>query len=235
MVGGGYHDYARQKDLIKEGIEQRAYVTIELAFVAAANNETKSKFETFAKPDWAKNYDVIIHDECSADLTDADYIAQLLAPHKDGLPAVFLHCAMHSYRTASWNANPPAITPWFALTGLQTTAHGAQRPIELTMLDPQHPITKGMTNWTTVNEELYNNIAGKVLDTASPIIRGKQGNSETVVAWSNLYNGKAKVFSTTIGHNTATVSDVRYLDLVTRGLLWSCDKLNDTYLKPVAK
>ena len=39
----------------------------------------------------------------------------------------------------------------------------------------------------------------------------------------------------TIGHNTATVSDVRYLDLVTRGLLWSCDKLNDTYLKPVAK
>jgi hypothetical protein len=31
------------------------------------------------------------------------------------------------------------------------------------------------------------------------------------------------------------VGDPRYLNLVTRGLLWSCDKLNDTYLKPEPK
>ena len=35
--------------------------------------------------------------------------------------------------------------------------------------------------------------------------------------------------------SNAKISDARYLDLVTRGLLWSCDKLNDTYLKPVPK
>ena len=43
---------------------------------------------------------------------------------------------------------------------------------------------------------------------------------------------KTRVFATTLGHNNATVEDPRYLDLVTRGLLWSCDKLNDSYLKP---
>ena len=35
-------------------------------------------------------------------------------------------------------------------------------------------ITKGMENWTTVKEELYNNITGNVLETAQPLARGKQ-------------------------------------------------------------
>ena len=235
VIGGGYHDYARQKDILKAGIEERAYVDVELAYVPAANTEERAQFEIFSKPDWAKPYDIIIHDECSAGITNLEYIAKILEPHKTGLPAVFLHCAMHSYRSAGWVANAPSMTPWFELTGLQTTGHGAQRPIELTMLDDQNPITKGMTNWTTVNEELYNNIARKLLDTATPMIRGKQGTSETVVAWGNLYNGKAKVFGTTIGHNNMTVSDPRYLDLVTRGLLWAAGKLEPAYLKPAPK
>ena len=40
------------------------------------------------------------------------------------------------------------------------------------------------------------------------------------------------MFGTTLGHNNATVADPRYLTMITRGLLWSCDKLNDQYLKP---
>ena len=43
------------------------------------------------------------------------------------------------------------------------------------------------------------------------------------------------MFSTTVGDNNDTVADARYLDLVTRGLLWSCDKLNGTYPKPQPK
>ncbi len=33
------------------------------------------------------------------------------------------------------------------------------------------------------------------------------------------------MFCTTIGHNNDTVADPRYLDLVTRGVLWACGKL----------
>jgi type 1 glutamine amidotransferase len=55
-----------------------------------------------------------------------------------------------------------------------------------------------------------------------------------VVVWVNEYQ-KTRVFSTTIGHNNVTVSDARYLDLVTRGLLWSCGKLDQGYLKTSAK
>jgi type 1 glutamine amidotransferase len=46
------------------------------------------------------------------------------------------------------------------------------------------------------------------------------------VAWINDYQG-TRVFSTTVGHNNKTVADDRYLDLVTRGLLWACGKLDE--------
>ena len=49
--------------------------------------------------------------------------------------------------------------------------------------------------------------------------------AETWSSGPTLYNGKTKVFATTLGHNNETVADARYLDLVTRGLLWATGHL----------
>ncbi len=64
---------------------------------------------------------------------------------------------------------------------------------------------------------------------------GKEAADQFVVVWTNIYNGKAKVFGTTLGHNNDTCADSRYLDLVTRGLLWSVGKLDAAHLKPAQK
>src|SRR5207248_2382504 len=169
----------------------------------------------------------VIHDECSADVKDLAVIDRILVPHRQGLPAVLLHCGMHCYRSEGY---PKAVTPWFEFTGLPSTGHGPQAPIALSFVDKDSPITKGMADWTTIKEELYNNFAGGLLDTARPLIRGKQttrnkngdeGSNDYVVAWTNSYKGKTRVFATTLGHNNETVADPRYLELVTRGLLWS--------------
>ena len=228
VLGGCCHDYTRQMELLKKGLEDRAYVQVE--FVFNPDTSTKARYEVYEKPNWAKGYDVIIHDECSADVKELDYVQGILAAHKAGVPAVTLHCAMHSFRTGTED--------WFKFLGLQSASHGPQLPIQLKNIATDHPIMKGWTDWTTLNEELYNNL--KIFDTATPLIRGKQvvkqndgteKDVEYVVAWVNQY-GKTRVFNTTVGHNNDTVADARYLDLVTRGLLWSCDKLNNTYLKP---
>lgn len=232
VLGGCCHDYAQQKDILKKGIEERANVEVTIAY--DADKTTKHLNPVYEKADWAAGYDVILHDECTADVKDLKVIDNILKPHKDGLPGVVIHCAMHCYRSEGW---PTAVTPWFEFTGLQTTAHGAQKPIDVTYTDPASPITKGMDNWTTMNEELYNNIAGKLLDTARVLARGKQTakdkktgketSADNVVVWTNLYNGKAKVFGTTLGHNNDTVKDAKYLDLVTRGLLWTTGHLTE--------
>jgi putative heme-binding domain-containing protein len=116
-------------------------------------------------------------------------------------------------------------------TGLISTGHGPQLPIAVSYTDREHPITKTLADWTTVNEELYNNAAGRLEPTAHALARGKQGRADSIVTWTNIYEGKTRVFGTTLGHNSATVADPRYLDLVTRGLLWAVDKLDDDHLR----
>ena len=57
---------------------------------------------------------------------------------------------------------------------------------------------------------------------------GEKKDVETVVAWTNEFGPKkTHIFSTTIGHNNETVADARYLDMVTRGVLWAAGKLGD--------
>ena len=78
---------------------------------------------------------------------------------------------------------------WFDFLGIQSSHHGKQLPIALTFLPTDSPITKGMSDWTTIGEELYNNV--QVFDTATPLIRGKQGagdkkgENDTVVIMHN--------------------------------------------------
>jgi type 1 glutamine amidotransferase len=233
VIGGCCHDYAKQKDILTKGISERANVQWKIAY--DTDTGTKHLNPVYEKPDWAKGFDVIVHDECASDVKDLTVIDRILEPHRSGLPGVVVHCGMHSYRSEGY----PKVTPWFEFTGLQSTGHGPQLPIEISFVDKDSPITMGMKDWTTVNEELYNNSAGKLLDTAHALANGKQTikdkATDCVVAWTNNYKGKTRVFATTLGHNNATVADARYLDLVTRGLLWSVNKLNDAHLKPAKK
>ena len=216
VIGGCCHDYEHQKKVLTEGISARAKV--DWTVVHEGDGSTSHRMSIYEKPDWAKGYDVVVHDECFSHVKDKDFVENILRPHRAGLPAVNLHCAMHCYRVSFEN-----FKDWFEFTGLDTRGHGAQLPIAISFTQPAHAITKGMMDWTTIKEELYNNI--KVWDTATPLAYGAQGDTKYMVVWVNDYHG-TRVFSTTLGHNTETVGDSRYLDLVTRGLLWSVKKLN---------
>ena len=239
VAGGCCHDYANQKEFLKKGIEARLNATVEVAY--DPTKTTKPLFELFKNPDWGKNYDVVVHDECAADITDQTYVANIVNAHKNGLPAVNLHCAMHSYRWGNYREPVKAgadNASWYEMLGLQSTGHGPQEPIAISFTDKDSPIVKGLADWTTVNEELYNNV--QIL-TAKTLAKGTQKVPEkkdkkgkvtpaqevtTVVVWTNEFGPKqTRIFSTTIGHNNATVEDARYLDLVARAVLWSAGKL----------
>jgi type 1 glutamine amidotransferase len=235
VLGGCCHDYKKQQELITKGVSARANVQWAIAY--DPDTGTKHLNPWYEKEDWAKGFDVVVHDECCSDVKDIKTVEKILAPHKAGLPAVITHCGMHSYRTEGY----PKSTPWFDFTGLASTGHGPQAPIEIRFTDAESKITSGLKDWKTGNEELYNNSAGKLLETAQPLATGKQtfknknGKetvAEAVCVWTNTYNGKTKVFATTLGHNNDTVGDARYLDLLTRGLLWSVGKLDEEHLKP---
>lgn len=235
VLGGCCHDYKEQKELLTKGISARANVQWAISY--DPDTGTRHLNPRYEKDDWAAGFDVVVHDECCSDVTDIQLVDRILKPHRDGLPAVILHCGIHSYRSEGY----PKSTQWFDFTGLASTGHGPQVPIEISFVDKQSPITKGLKDWKSENEELYNNSAGKLLETAQPLAQGKQivkkddgseASTTAVCVWTNTYRGKTKVFATTLGHNNVTVADDRYLDLVTRGLLWSVGKLDEAHLKP---
>ncbi len=234
ITGGCCHDYAKQKDILKTGIEARANAVVDQ--VHTDDSSTKPPLAILGNPDYAKGYDLVIHDECGADISDPAIVEGVLKPHRDGIPGVNLHCAMHCYRIGNPNDPVTLGTPhgyWFEYLGLQSSGHGPQKPISISFTNKHSSVVKGLADWTTINEELYNNIHvfGSAIPLASgaQVVQGRDGNSKTnttVVAWANQYGPKqTRVFSTTIGHNNATVQDSRYLDLVARGVLWATGHL----------
>jgi len=245
IAGGCCHDYPVQTKLLEAGIEARLHAEVDV--VLNPDKSTKATFEIYGNPDWDKGYDVVIHDECSADVTDPAYVGRILAAHRRGTPAVNLHCAMHSYRWGDFRQPVPAgadNSGWFEMLGLQSIGHGPQFPIAVAFTDRAHPITKPLADWRTINEELYNNI--QVLPTAKVLATGKQlvppkpkageaadpaakpAEVTAAVVWTNEFGpNRTRIFSTSLGHNNDTVGDGRYLDLITRGLLWAAGRLGD--------
>lgn len=221
VAGGCCHDYAKQHLILSHGIQARANVQVDVVWTD--DKSVTPPLPLYDNPDWAKGYDIIIHDECAAGVKDMALVKRILDVHQT-IPAVHLHCAMHSFRTGT--------DAWFKHLGIQSASHGPQEPIAITFVDKEHPITKPLADWTTIKEELYNNVNifdGHPLAMGKQVVKGK--DVDYVVAWTNEKVG-ARSFSTTIGHNNDTVADARYLDLVTRGLLWAMDKLTPEYLTP---
>ena len=66
ILGGCCHDYANQQNILAKGIAERANVQVTVAY--DPDKGTKHLNPVYEKPDWSTGYDVIIHDECSADV-----------------------------------------------------------------------------------------------------------------------------------------------------------------------
>lgn len=230
ITGGCCHDYEKQKVIIPEGVSARANVQWTIVHAGGrGNNHNDIEHSLYQNPDWAKGYDVIVHNECFSDDSDPEYIERVLAPHRHGTPAVVVHCTMHTFRALKTDQ-------FREFLGVTSRRHGPQHPLDVKNLQPEHPIMKGFPGlWTTGNEELYaieklwpNTVAlaqapdkrkdatGAWVDTAK----------QNTVIWANTY-GKGRVFGTTIAHSNATMSDPVYLDLFARGLLWACNKLDE--------
>src|SRR5690349_6581683 len=72
VIGGCCHDYKKQKDTLAKGISARANVDVVIAY--EPDTGTKKLNPVYEKPDWSKGYDVIIHDECSADVNQKEIV-----------------------------------------------------------------------------------------------------------------------------------------------------------------
>ena len=216
VCGGCCHDYAKQKTILSEGISNRANVVFTIVH---EGDDRTNRVSIYEKPNWWKGYDVVVHNECFGFVNDDKFIENIAAAHAAGVPGVFLHCSTHSYRMGQTDA-------WRETLGLRSMSHDKARDLTVKNLKPAHPVMKDFpTEWHDAKDELYRN--EKVWPTLTPLASAfsEESKKDHVVIWLNE-PGKTRVFATTLGHSNDTMNQTPFLDLVARGLLWTCDKLD---------
>ena len=218
ITGGCCHDYENQKRIITEGLSQRVNITWDIVHEGGSGKD--HKVSVYQDQGWAKNYDVIFHNECFGGVTDDKFVESIAAAHQAGVPAIFVHCSLHSYRNAPTGANA-----WRELIGVTSQQHEKKRAVKVVTVNDDHPVMKGFPQeWPTPNGELYK--IEKVWPNCIPLAQayGEDTKRDHTVIWLNTF-GSAKIFGTSLGHHNETMNNDVWLNLVARGLLWTVDRL----------
>ena len=218
VTGGGFHDFVAQEKIVPPGIAARTNIVWTIDHTA--DTSTKMLIPRHRTTAWADSFDVVVYNMSFSYVVDPQWIERIAHAHRDkGVGVVILHGATHSYRRSTTDA-------WRELMGAASMRHDTQREFpRLERLVPDNPIVKGLPKeWGPGSDELYN--IDRTWPTTTPLVQAWsiEGEKHFPVVWTNTF-GKAKVFVTTMGHTNRTMSDSVYLDLVTRGLLWTVGKL----------
>jgi type 1 glutamine amidotransferase len=219
VTGGGFHDFVTQETILPPGLAQRA--RIEWTVDHSAGKATDVLIERLKSTDWTKAFDVVVYNMSFSHVVDAAAIERLAGAHRDsGVAAVILHGAVHSFRRSESRA-------WGELMGAFSMRHDRQRPLTVEVMAPDHPIMRGFPGkWETIDEELYEH--ERVWPGMTPLAQAHsvEAQKRHPVIWTNTH-GKARVFVTSMGHNNEMMANPVYLDLVSRGLLWTLGRLRD--------
>lgn len=216
VTGGCCHDYDFQTRSLQMAAKDQG-VAIEWTVVNEGGKGTKAMIDLYSKANWSEGYDVVIHNECFADTDDADYIRRITKPHRDGVNAVVIHCAMHTYRSAK-------IDDWREFLGVTSRHHEHQSKYPVTVTEKDHPTMKNFpADYKTPMDELY--IVEKVWPNTKVLATTKSEKTGEVqpVFWTNQY-GKGRVFGTTYGHSNDTFADPVFLKTLVRGIVWASGK-----------
>jgi uncharacterized protein len=219
VTGGGWHDYDAQKGILEEGLSAR--MEAEFTVDHEAGTDGSVLISRHADTAWAAEFDAVIYNMCFSEVQDAEWVDRLVRAHiAHQVPAVVLHCALHSY-------NFQGVSPiWSMFAGVYTRRHQRQMPFTVEALDEEHPVMAGFsTPWETPAGELYEIL--DVYPTATPLAHafGEDSGEYHVNVWVNEFAG-VRVFGTTIGHHNETMAHENYLDMVASGLLWAVGRLD---------
>ena len=147
VSGGGYHDYPLQAKLLVDSVSK--VLPVDWTIAIQGGRGTTGRQPLLDTPNWAKGFDIVVHNQCFADTTDEALIKRITDAHRGGPPAIVIHCAMHTYR-ASTNDT------WREFLGVTTRRHTKSHNISVKVAAKDHSIMKGFKeDWVTPVDELY--------------------------------------------------------------------------------
>lgn len=154
-------------------------------------------------------YDVIVFYYTLGQLTDAQKNG-LLNYVASGKGYVGVHSAGDSFRDCP---------EYRAFVGGHFVTHPKYRQYQVSVVDPQHPITKDIVEFMVTDEQYILCYDRRVHLLASALHKGEA----VPVAWTKPW-GKGRVFYLALGHNPDSCKDATFKTLLQRGTRWAAEK-----------
>jgi hypothetical protein len=213
VSGGCCHDYPLQGKIMMDVMAKT--LPVDWTVVVQGGNGTTARFPVYDSPDWAKGFDIVVHNECSADVADDAFVRRITEAHRAArIPAMVIHCSMHSYRALTTDT-------WREFLGVTTKRHTAAHHVGVKFVARDHPAVQGLPEtWTTPTDELY--VIEKVWPGATALAAAVSPEDQQTypVIWAHDFAG-ARVFGTTLGHGNDTWNDPVFQDVLRRGFRWA--------------
>jgi uncharacterized protein len=214
IAGGCCHDYPAESATLMRLLQNELPIDWSFEYLGwGANRDLPS---LYADPDWYKGYDIVVHNDCFTppdSLVSDRYLSNVAAATRAGIPAVVIHCAMHTFRD-----EPSDV--WRTVLGVRTVRHDVATNLPVRVVAPQHPVMAGIqTDWVTPVDELY--VIEKTFSSMTPLAvsHNPAGGPEYPVAW--VHQNGARVFGTTLGHGADTWADPVYQKMIVQGFRWA--------------
>src|SRR3990170_2198939 len=133
ISGGCCHDYTGEAKVLMDTVSR--VLPVDWTVAVQGGRGTVGKISLYDNPNWIAGYDIVVHNECFADVTDPDYLKKITSAHRGGIPAMVIHCAMHSYRAAT-------IDDWREFLGVTSRRHTRSFNIPVKIVATGHSVMK---------------------------------------------------------------------------------------------
>ncbi len=213
LSGANNHDWKSTTPVLKKMYEQSGRFTVDVT-----ENVPELSGRDFAKYDaLVSNYTTYpnVKGQRWPAQTEKAFLDYIAAGH--GL--VIFHAA-----STAWN-DWPEFTDLIGLSWqMSQSAHGTYHSFVVTILDHEHPVTKGMKDFQHLKDELYHRQllhgTAKVLATAySDKAMHGTGRNEPMIVVTEY--GKGRVFHNAMGHDPKPMGGVAWQTLMLRGTEWA--------------
>ncbi len=139
-------------------------------------------------------------------------VLEHLGKSKQGI--VVLHHAILAY---------PEWQPWADLVGIAERSFGyfMAQTVTSQIVDPNHPITLGISDWEMVDETYTTNGAGP---DSQVLITYDHPKSMRTIAWTRMYQ-QARVFCYQAGHDHVTWENRQFREVLNNGIHWAAGEI----------
>lgn len=112
---------------------------------------------------------------------------------------------------------------WSEVLGLPDRSFGfhVNQTVLVEIADPDHPITRGLSPWTMIDETYT---MGEPGENCHVLLTTYHLNSMKALAWTRSY-GQARVLCVQSGHDRAAYSNASFRTVLARGIQWLADRL----------